>query len=396
MSKKIAILGLTSNENIGDYLLVESAKFLVTKIQPEARLTDIDVDPRDLDIYSGRRMINLKLFEILTRYEKAVFAVIGSQRLRYYYQYFYWWIKLNWYYKSVLRGYDGIIIAGGGFLKFKTQGLNYLDELIIKIAQKRNIPVMFNAVGIEGYSETDIRCQRLKKTINSSIVKVITTRDDIETLQNNYIINKEITTERVGDPVFWLRDMMSIDNKKNRSTGRIGINLVNPNNFARYGGSVNKYTVENFYKNLIQELNQHDADFYLYTNGMQVDQDFGERLLKSMNLPHYRLLRKPETSADFVQMTMGFDVIMSGRMHAGIVAYALDIPLLGLIWGEKIDFFAKITGIRENYFNENEMDSEKIVDMLVSKKVKRANIKIKKELKNKTYEYLEYFLNCVG
>lgn len=42
---------------------------------------------------------------------------------------------------------------------------------------------MMNGVGIEGYSETDIRCQRLKKAINQDCFKVITTRDDIDTLK---------------------------------------------------------------------------------------------------------------------------------------------------------------------------------------------------------------------
>lgn len=46
---------------------------------------------------------------------------------------------------------------------------------------------MMNGVGIEGYSETDIRCQRLKKAINQDCFKVITTRDDIDTLKTTIL-----------------------------------------------------------------------------------------------------------------------------------------------------------------------------------------------------------------
>ncbi len=397
MSKRIGVVGLTSNENIGDYLLVESAKFLLTKHSIDITVLDVDVDPRDESIYRGKRKLNLKLFELMTRYQKPAFFFLRFGIFRYYYQYFYWWIKLNWYYKATLKNLDGIVISGGGFLKFKTQGLNYNDELIIKIARKRNIPVMLSAVGIEGYDEKDIRCQRLKKTINSGVVRAITTRDDIETLRRDYITNQKIVTDQVGDPVFWLKDMLSINNKTKRpKSDKVGINLVNPNNFVRYGGKANKFTIENFYKNLLQELNMRDIDFYLFTNGMLVDQEFGERLVRSMNLPKETLLPRPLDSAEFVRIVSSFGIVLSGRMHAGIVSYALDVPVVGLIWGEKIDFFTKIVGIRNNYFNEDELDFMKIADLLTENNLEKPSIKKRDELKKKTLKYLGKFLDGIS
>lgn len=394
MGKKVGVLGLTSNENIGDYLLVESAKFLLTKHSVDTTIVDIDVDPRDVGVYSGRHKINLKLFEILNRHEKAIFSIIRYKRFQYYYQYAYWWIKLNWYYKRVLKDLDGIVISGGGFLKFRTQGLNYLDELIVKIAKSNNVPVMLNAVGIEGYDSKDIRCQKLKKTINSGIVKIITTRDDIDTLRRDYVVEDRIITDQVGDPVFWLKDMLAIDSKRHTPKGEvIGINLINPNNFSRYGGKVNKFVVENLYKNLIQELNMRDKEFYLFTNGMEVDQDFGMRLINSLNLSKERLIPRPTDSAEFVRIISKFNIVFSGRMHAGIVSYALDIPVVGLIWGEKIDFFTKIVGIRKNYFNEDEMDYMKIADLLDGNKLNKPDTKKRDELKRKTLKYLGMFMD---
>lgn len=388
---KIGVVGLFSNKNIGDYLLVDSAKFLVKKHSPDVALADVDVDPRDLAIFSGRHKINYLVFSVLSRYKKAVFSVVRIPALQYYYEYYMWWIKLNWFYKESLKDLDGLIIAGGGFLKFRTQGLNYLDELLIKIAKKRNIPVMFNAVGIEGYDIKDIRCRKLKKAINSDVVKVITTRDDIKTLREKYITNEKITTAQVGDPVFWLQDCFSI--RKNKNATKIGINLINPNNYIAYGGEADYFKIDNFYKNLLQELMLRNADFYLFSNGMDVDQKFGLRLVNALNLSKDRLIRRPLDSLELLETVADFRVIMAARMHAGIVAYGLDIPKIGIIWSEKIEFLAKIIGERDTYFNENELDYKKMADLLCSPDKLKVDVKRKNELKKKTFAHIKEFLD---
>lgn len=390
---KIGVVGLYSNKNIGDYLLVESAKFLLKKHSPDVALKDVDVDPRDLVIFSGRRKVNLKLFEALTRSKKLIFPVLRMPAFQYYYEYFSWWIKVNWFYKEAIKDVDCLVIAGGGFLKFKTQGLNYLDELIIKIAKKRNIPVMFSAVGIEGYDDKDIRCQKLKKAINSDIVKVITTRDDIDTLRDKYITNKNTVTDLVGDPVFWLQDCFSI--RKKPEANKIGINLINPNNYKMYGGDADYFKVDNFYKNLIQELRMRNVDFYLFSNGMEVDQKFGYRLIYAMNLPKDRLIRRPLDSPEFLEVISEFKVILAARMHAGIVAYALNIPKVGLIWSEKIEFLSNIIGERETYFDEEELDYKRIADLLCNSADIKIDVKKRNALKKKTFDHLGRFLDSL-
>ncbi|MBH0116139.1 polysaccharide pyruvyl transferase family protein [Salinibacterium sp. NG253] len=389
--KRVGVVGLFSNENIGDYLLVESAKFLLKKHSPDISLQDVDVDPRDPLIFQGRRRINLYLHVLLLRNRKMVFSIIRLRTFQYFYEYFMWWLKVNWYYKEVMQSLDGLVIAGGGFIKFKTQGLNYLDEQIIKIAEKRNIPVMFNAVGVEGYDPNDIRSRRLKRALNSDVVRVITTRDDLTTLRNSYITNKSIISDLVGDPVFWLQDAFSIE--KRSDAVNVGINLINPDNYKEYGGEADSFKIANFYKNLIQELNIQGVDFYLFSNGMEVDQRFGEQLVAAMNLPQNRLIRRPESSVEFLATMTDFKVILAARMHAGIVAYALDIPKVGLIWSEKIDFLAHLLGERDAYFNEEELDYRTIVQLLIKSESLKIDTTTRDTLKQKTFSHIGSFLD---
>ena len=399
MRRTIGVVGLLTNENVGDYLLVEASKHLLRAHDPDTMLVDIDVDPKNESVRSGMRRLNFRVAAIMKAFERPVLSLVRSPRLAYLYQYAYWRTKLGWYFDERIRDLDAIVFTGGGFIKYKTQGLNYIDELILTTARRRGIPVMMNAVGVEGYSETDIRCQRLKRALNFDNVKVITTRDDIDTLDNRYITNPDTITERVGDPVFWLGDMEIVErspgDRADRPGNRIGINLINPQNFSAYGGDISPDAVINFYRNLIAELQRLDADFFLFSNGMTVDQTFGRSLVATMNLRSDQLAHRPTTSAEFVNLVAGFDIILSGRMHAGITAYAIDVPVVGLIWGEKLQFLTEITGLRDRYFTEHELDFTKIARMLVSNDLPQPDLQRRTELRERTRRRLAAFVESV-
>jgi polysaccharide pyruvyl transferase WcaK-like protein len=388
-----------TNENVGDYLLVEASKYLLRSHDPDTVLVDIDVDPQNSSVRSGMRRLNFRVAAIMKVFERPVLSVLRSPRLAYAYKSLYWKTKLGWYFNERIRDLDAVVFTGGGFIKYKTQGLNFIDELILDNARKRDIPVMMNAVGVEGYSETDIRCQRLKRALNSDNVKVITTRDDIDTLNDRYITNPRTVTELVGDPVFWLREMEIVDEAASRGPApggnRIGINLLNPQNFSVYGGNLSPDAVVNFYRSLIAELQRLGADFSLFSNGMTVDQTFGESLVATMNLRPDQLVHRPTTSAEFVNLVAGYDIILSARMHAGITAYALDVPVVGLIWGEKLQFLTEITGLRDRYFTEHELDVRKIAQLLVSNDLPSPDTARRTELRERTRRHLVGFVESV-
>lgn len=398
MRRTIGVVGLLTNENVGDYLLVEATKHLLRRHDPDTLLVDIDVDPMDASVRSGMRRLNFRIAAIMKVFQRPVLSVVRSPRFAYAYHRLYWKTKLGWYFKERIKDVDAIVFAGGGFIKYKTQGLNYIDELILDAARRRDIPVMMNAVGVEGYSETDIRCQRLKKALNADNVKVITTRDDVDTLRDRYITNPAIHIQRVGDPVFWLGEMEMLE--RPRRTGsptrpRIGVNLLNPANFSVYGGDLSPDAVVNFYRNLIAELKRLDADFLLFSNGMTVDQTFGQSLVDTMNLRPDQLIHRPTTSAEFVDLVAGFDIILSARMHAGITAYALDVPVVGLIWGEKLQFLTRITGLRDRYFDEHELDPVHIAGLLARNDLPEPDYARRDELRERTRRQLVAFVESL-
>lgn len=392
MTKRIGVLGLTSNRNIGDYLLVEATTHLLGQLHEKLEITVIDADPTPTSSYNGRRRLNLKLFRFLRRRSSLIFKFIRNERFQYYYRYYYWWVKVNWHYSRSLKELDGLVIAGGGFIKFKTQGLNFFVEQILKLANRRSIPVMFNAVGVEGYDETDLRCRRLKNALNSGAVRMITTRDDYETLSRMYLTRPDISAAQVGDPVFWLDSMYPDFERKEKEDLLVGINLINPKNFTTYGGDLSEAAVGNFYKNLLHELDRRHIKYQLFGNGMLVDHRFGKDLVASMNLRRNTLARRPKTSDEFVDLYERYDVILAARMHAGITAYALGVPSVGLIWSEKIEYFANGAGLRDRYFDEQQLNSQNVVEKLTTVRMDPSTEQLRLQTRALTKQFLEQFV----
>ena len=91
----------------------------------------------------------------------------------------------------------------------------------------------------------------------------------------------------------------------------------------------------------------------------------------------------------------GFDIILSARMHAGITAYAIDVPVVGLIWGEKLQFLTEITGLRDRYFDEHELDVAKIARLLVSNDLPDPDYELRAELRDRTRRQLARFVESV-
>lgn len=390
--KKVAIVGLYSIPNMGDKILCEASQYLTRQIAPEFQIKEVDVCPRYASDYKGWDYIKYRVSRKMKTNAEKKFTYEDSSESRYRYEYFMWQLRLNRYYQKAFSDVDAIVFAGGGFLKFRTQGLNYYVEQIIKIAKERNIPVMMNGVGIEGYDETDIRCQNLKQIINSSCVKVITTRDDVDILQNCYIENPDIKTARVGDPALWTPECYGV--KRNPDSRTVGINVIRGKVFRDYGNTYSYEELKEFYKELIRGADRRGMDWVLFSNGMKSDQKFGKTILQELEIPvEDKLLPAPKTSMELLEQVRSFKCIFGARLHACITAYSMGVPVVGFIWNEKTRFFADIIGKKENFFEEADMQANRILDQMETASVSEYDTSIRSNLKELTKHYMEEFFN---
>ena len=392
--KKVAVIGLYAIKNAGDNILCEATQYLIKQKNPEVQIVEVDVNPR-IKSYKGLELIPFWISKVLIRVSGSIFKYENSSRFRYYYEYFMWWLKINHKFKTQLKDVDAIVFAGGGFLKFRTQGLNYYVEQIVKIAEKNHIPIMMNGVGIEGYDENDIRCQRLKKAINSDCMKVITTRDDVDTLQNNYIFNPNIKTSRVGDPALWVPECYNMKRNENPSNV-VGINVIRGRVYQAYGNTLSEFQLLNFYKKLVQGVEERGWDWVLFSNGMAADQKFGAMLLRALGCSDRRkILPTANNSVEFLEQIRSFKLVFGARLHACITSYALDVPVVGLIWSEKLRIFADVIGKKDSFFEENELNIDNILDAMEREMNSNYDKTIRDDLRTRTKNYLEMFMDML-
>lgn len=392
--KKVAVIGLYAIKNAGDNILCEATQYLIKQKNPEVQIVEVDVNPR-IKSYKGLELIPFWISKVLIRVSGSIFKYENSSRFRYYYEYFMWWLKINHKFKTQLKDVDAIVFAGGGFLKFRTQGLNYYVEQIMKIARKNNIPVMMNGVGIEGYSETDIRCQRLKKAINQDCFKVITTRDDIDTLKNNYIVNPNTKIAHVGDPALWVPECYNMKRNENPSNV-VGINVIRGRVYQAYGNTLSEFELLNFYKKLVQGVEERGWDWVLFSNGMAADQKFGAMLLRALGCSdRSKILPTANNSVEFLEQIRSFKLVFGARLHACITSYALDVPVVGLIWSEKLRIFADVIGKKDSFFEENELNIDNILDAMEREMNASYDKQIRDDLRARTKGYLELFMDML-
>ena len=191
---------------------------------------------------------------------------------------------------------------------------------------------------------------------------MITTRDGVkgvDRLKSFYVHNSDIILDYVGDPALYIPEKYIISK---RHTGRIGIGLIRSHIFKDYSKvSVDE---EALYISIINELEKRKYDWVLFCNGMEIDYNLGKRILKRLNLSSDKLLPRPSCGQDLVDIISSFQAVFCARFHACVTAFSTGIPFVGLVWDDKIRFFAETMRVEYLFCDLNELDGFSIVNKL--------------------------------
>lgn len=388
----IKLVGLYGYDNIGDQILCDTCEYIVKTIIKEKNLKNVNIEKIDMlqQIQYKRYSLKKLLIKIIRKIRFIFFNVLKKENyitdlLSFMEQL----IKYHHMFKKSLKKADVIIFVGGAFLKFKSESFQYSIRIIISLADKFKIPVMFNGIGIEGYDKKDIRCEKLKKAINRKCVKVVTTRDDI-TLLNEKFIESDCTTALVGDSALWLKECYGIKPQVDRKY--VGINISYLHLFKAYNLPYNEKAYVEIYRKLISSLQKHDIEFRLYSNGKRQDYEGGLELIKRLGLDESLLLPNANTPLEFIYQVNQFKVIIPLRLHSCITAFALGIPSVGYIWNKKVIKFADIVNMSNNFQPIEELSIELLIDKLININNENIDVTRMEELKVLTKNYLEKFI----
>lgn len=390
--KKIAVISIENINNIGDTLLGENTEYLINKCSKELEIKRINVLPNRKEI-GKKYLLNMIVAKIIF----IISNKIPACDIKYILKNWAFEIKMKGYFQEILKNTDKIIYAIG-MLKYSTQDQSYAFELINNIAKQYNIHVMMSAMSIEKYNENDWRCRQLVRAVNNPIVKCITTRDtenELSILRDKYLHkDTQCITECVGDPALWTAEAYNVKSK-NCKSDLIGIGLIRLGIYKDYGYGLNEKELFNLYINIIKELELRKKNWVLFCNGMSEDYEVGIKLLKELNLPKSKLLQRPTSPLDLINILQSFKCVMGARLHSCITSYALGIPVVGLVWDNKLRAFAKKIEWERYFIEKDNLNAKYIVDKLEEVKHMQYNENLFQKLKLSTNRLIIDFLDSL-
>lgn len=273
---------------------------------------------------------------------------------------------------AILESVDAIVFAGGGVIKFRQEQFYEHVCNICAFAQEQGIPVFFHAVGVEGYDGEDSRCLALRDMFRLPCIKGITTRDDVELLQESYLAGTPLVAKRVWDTAIFSSRVYK--HAKQKAATEVGIGVIREGVFADYGHpEVTKEQQLAFWSGVAEELGRRGIPWRFFTNGTPSDEQMVTDVLDYMGIQDGEKHRMPQPLSGEQLSTgiSGFRGVIAARMHSNIVAYSLGIPSVGVVWNEKLRKWGELTKQSENYLDPSELDSVLAVERLLANKRSR-------------------------
>ncbi|MCQ2203691.1 MAG: polysaccharide pyruvyl transferase family protein [Bacteroidales bacterium] len=375
---KIALLGLHTDSNLGDPLICETVKALYDKYEDDAIEWKF-VNLRKFSQFMPRspyyffikktcgllnrlnRKVNLKFL-----YEMRVH--LSSLLMDYY-----------------IKGQDKAIIAGGGIIHYKFHDYCLGISSFIKSASRHKVPVVINAVGIEGYDSSNVRCLVFTKYLSYPNVKFISTRDDIEVLRKNYLNSQSCASiAKVVDPVIFCSKLFNINSPK---TECIGIGLIRKSIFKDYQLNYPPNYLVDFYCQLAISLEKKGVEYCFFSNGLASDGDIISDIESSLGRKINVVI--PTSTESLMSVISQFRGIITARMHSCIVAYSYNVPAVAINWCDKIKFWMK--NINKEYccMELDELDAEQAIELLLKSVQEGYDDTLRTKLENNAIDMIK-------
>ncbi|WP_010677040.1 polysaccharide pyruvyl transferase family protein [Bacillus timonensis] len=401
--KTIALVGLFYDKNLGDPLMVECVEYFYNKIAKEK---GIPIKFKYVDLF-GRKSANEYEFTqfqnpgILDR--TNVFLLRASGKLiRPFFPKLDEQIKnikfqinpnekqrLNNYFKSMLRDTDLVVIVGGALVKYRLiRDFHNPMHTLVEAANHLNINVFFNAVGIEnGFDLTHPSCKIVKEYLNYPNIKMISTRDDIDTLKKYVGNSNDVIIGKSSDTAIWCDKVFGFE--PDYSSEEIGIGVIDPVRFVQYNQGITEGFYEDWICSIISQLDRQGHKWKLFSNGHIPDFEFACKIAEKMGFSRDVVIERPVNYKELVETINSFKMIVASRLHACIIAYGFDKPIVGIDWNDKVLFFGDALGVPERFFKPKDKTPEEVVQIIESSLDSKYDQKYRMDYRRTVLKYLE-------
>lgn len=367
---KISLIGEYYSSNLGDPIITDCVKYMINELNSE-----IEVDVLDLSRRIERKINTDSSHSKKINIMKKISKISLLMNIRSIVNFMKWvFVERKYYHeylKKNLSNSNAIIFSGGQLIMNNNLMFPLRIYSIVKYASKNQIPVYFNACGVQRYNKISFGTILLKKSLNKSIVKRITTRDDIKMLKRYVKDNTKV--DKTVDSALVCADAYKLS--KNRKSIKIGLGVISPDMYKRYYDRtkdssyfITEEILINFWKEVISELENRKIEWEIFTNGDKIDHDFAIKLLSELNYGinnnSNKINKPPQESIELVSKISQYSLIISQRLHSHIIAFSLGMPSIGLIWDKKVYDFAREVNREEYFINVKKESVFKVIDLV--------------------------------
>lgn len=376
--KRIALIGPLYESNLGDPLLFDCTEYICKQIEKESN------EYIKLDILAREKIQghvpNIKRYKkfplsywvwnrIYSRYEKffspSKVQEFRNKQKKWQFEHSDFKTKLVDYFDKNFQNVDLVLFVGAGTIKWHVRlDFGPIFGVILECAKRRNIPCAISGAGIESeYSDVDSRSLYFSNVLSDSIWKIITTRDDIESLRK-YVKSPKIEISKISDLGVWSAETYGV--KADENSTIVGVGIICPNRFVQYSSGITEEEYEKTIIKIIEYFEKKRIAWNLFTNGDVDDVKYLKILSEKLNLDDNKVCHVPQTPKELVQLISQFKGVIVSRMHASIIAYSLNIPFVSIAWNRKLMAFNQNIGCPERVFDKSNLDYKNIVNVFES------------------------------
>ena len=345
--RRIVVVGDLSSTNLGDPLLTQCCKYIVDKV-----LAGKNVPVSLFDI-AGRKSVASSKATVLSIPKSRRTTIMGSilSELK---PLFKWLIKDRKDFRKRLdvKGVDETtyVIAGGALLSSSLFYAFRLNE-IVRVAGKNNGRVVFNSVGIEkSIHNFGLAKYVVRGFLKRKEVVAFSTRDHLEDIP--YLTDRSEFYTRTADPGLFASETYNV---KRMDAQIIGLSVISYQAYQsiiksdKRAENVTSDYLITYWSSIIGHLRKKKLDFRILTNGGQADYEMARKLVAALGLDESKyLLPMPQTPLELVNQLSMFKMVIAHRLHACIISSSLNIPIIPLVWSDKVKVFAELIG---NHFS---------------------------------------------
>ncbi len=372
--KKIVIVGLMQDTNFGESIYPKTLEYLISRETGEQyEYVEMDLYGRTTCCEDNNTLVKTDRLKYsvdvnaFTRFHIRTIRFCGRKLNRRMEAKHQEWKcnpnqqkRLRKYYTETMQGASMILFAGGGIIECSTNHDYYHHiDLVTEIADKMEIPVCFNGVGMVIDPNHMFGWDVMKKALNRKCVKYMSCRDGQEWLNQNVFDGKDFV---VTVPCSAILSKDGFQVAHNEQSNVIGIGVIRGNIFSSYEKAFSEEQLLELYSGIFRALKKRGYDCRFFTNGYSKDILFAQKLMEQLKeyAPEFDV---PENAEDLIKLIAGYQAIITARLHSCIVAYSLGVPITAITWTKKVLDFMELIGEKESAVPLEKLNVEYMIKM---------------------------------